>query len=103
MPEGLTSQMEAELLVAMEEDVEHYCRLIDMGAKPEQARAVLGNCTKTEFIWSANLREIRHFLKLRTGAGAQPDIARLARIIKKMMEDAGLGVFVEDVCIPEER
>lgn len=96
-PENITAEMAKEINQAVAEDVEHYNNLINLGAKPEQARAVLPNCTKTEFIWSANIREIRHFIKLRTGAGAQPDIAVLAAKVRQMLIDMGLGVLVEDL------
>jgi thymidylate synthase (FAD) len=97
MPYGVNEDMAAEIRQAVEEDVEHYNNLIAMGAKPEQARAVLGNCTKTQFIWTANLREIRHFIKLRTAAGAQPDIAVLAEQVYNILCYSGLQCIVEDI------
>lgn len=97
MPYGVSEDMAAEIRQAVEEDVEHYNNLIAMGAKPEQARAVLGNCTKTQFIWTANLREIRHFIKLRTAAGAQPDIAVLAEQLYNILCYSGLQCIVEDI------
>jgi thymidylate synthase (FAD) len=97
MPYGVNEDMAAEIRQAVEEDVEHYNSLIAMGAKPEQARAVLGNCTKTQFIWTANLREIRHFIKLRTAAGAQPDIAVLAEQVYNILYNSGLQCIVEDI------
>lgn len=42
-----------------------YKELLEMGATPQEARAVLPNSLKTELVMSANLREWRHFLKLR--------------------------------------
>jgi thymidylate synthase (FAD) len=42
-----------------------YNKLISLGATPQEARTVLGNSTKTEIVFSANLREWRHFFKLR--------------------------------------
>lgn len=97
MPEGVTEDMELEIRQAISEDVEHYNNLIAMGAKPEQARAVLPNCTKTEFIWTANIREIRHFIKLRTAPGAQPDIVKLAIQLKELLVQNNLGVLVQDI------
>ena len=97
MPEGVTNDMANEIRQAIEEDIEHYNNLICLGAKPEQARAVLSNCTKTQFIWTANLREIRHFIKLRTAAGAQPDIAKLANQLREHLIENGLAVIVQDL------
>lgn len=49
-----------------------YGALLAMGAKPEEARDVLPNATKTEIVCSANIREWRHILKLRTSKAAHP-------------------------------
>lgn len=97
MPLHVSEDMAAEIRQAIEEDIEHYNNLIAMGAKPEQARAVLGNCTKTQFIWTANLREIRHFIKLRTAKGAQPDIVELATQMYDILCNAGLKCIVADL------
>lgn len=97
MPENITDDMKAEIYQALEEDVNHYLNLLALGAKPEQARSILPNCTKTEFVWSANIREIRHFIALRTSDGAQADIAVLAHKLKNILINNGLGVLVEDI------
>ena len=57
---------------------EKYRKLIDSGWRAEQAREVLPNALKTEIVVKANLREWRHFLKLRTAPSAHPDIRELA-------------------------
>ena len=54
-----------------------YFDMIGAGAKPEEARAVLPNSLKTEVIMTANLREIRHILKLRCSKRAHPQIREL--------------------------
>ena len=97
MPENVTTEMANEIKCAIKEDVEHYNNLLDLGAKPEQARAVLPNCTKTQFIWTANIREIRHFIKLRTATGAQPDIVKLAEQLRDILLDNNLGVLIQDL------
>lgn len=55
-----------------------YFSLISMGAKPEEARSVLPNSVKTEIAVTMNLREWRHFLKLRTAAAAHPQMREVA-------------------------
>lgn len=45
---------------------------------PQEARAVLPNSLKTELVMTANLREWRHFLKLRTAKSAHPQMRELA-------------------------
>jgi thymidylate synthase (FAD) len=54
-----------------------YCALIELGLKPQIARAVLPTCLKTEIVVTANLREWRHILKLRTPFGAHPQMREL--------------------------
>lgn len=55
-----------------------YFSLLSDGATPQQARAVLPNSLKTELIMTANLREWRHFFKLRTAGGAHPQMREVA-------------------------
>jgi thymidylate synthase (FAD) len=52
----------------------HYMRLMEMGAKPEEARGVLPNSLKTEIVMTCNLREWRHVFALRCTLQAQPQI-----------------------------
>lgn len=50
---------------AMSEAEASYFNLLACGASPEQARCVLPNSLKTEVIMTANIREWRHFFRLR--------------------------------------
>lgn len=59
----------------------HYNRLIELGWTPQQARSVLPNSLKTELIMTCNLREWRHFLKLRTSPKAHPQMREVALMI----------------------
>lgn len=52
----------------------NYESTIAAGCTPEQARAVLPNSVKTEVIMTANFREWRHVLRLRTSTKAHPDM-----------------------------
>lgn len=54
-----------------------YFDLLNWGCTPQEARSVLPNSTKTEIIMTANLREWRHFLKLRTATAAHPQMREL--------------------------
>ena len=54
-----------------------YFGLLDWGCTPQEARSVLPNSTKTEVVMTANLREWRHFLKLRTAKAAHPQMREL--------------------------
>ena len=56
-----------------------YRRLINLGASPQEARGVLPTSLKTEIIVTYNLRQWRHFIKLRTGVRAHPQMQTVAR------------------------
>ena len=64
---------------SVKETEKAYLRLIELGATPQEARSVLPNSLKTELIMTMNLREWRHFFKLRTAEAAHPQIRELAR------------------------
>jgi thymidylate synthase (FAD) len=70
---------EAEWLTMMAMSEHAYNYLIDQGWKPEQARSVLPNSLKTEIVMTANLREWRHFFKLRTSSAAHPQMREVAQ------------------------
>ncbi len=55
-----------------------YFELLKAGQSPQEARAVLPNSLKTELVMTANLREWRHFFKLRVSLRAHPQIRSLA-------------------------
>ncbi|WP_300209039.1 FAD-dependent thymidylate synthase [Bacteroides sp.] len=55
-----------------------YNKLIASGATPQEARSVLPNSIKTELICTMNLREWRHFFKLRTAKAAHPQMREIA-------------------------
>jgi len=54
-----------------------YNRLISTGNTPQEARSVLPNSLKTEIVCTANIREWRHILKLRTSQAAHPQMRAL--------------------------
>ena len=70
-------------LEMMNEIEKKYNMLVDMGAKPQEARSILPNSLKTEIIMTMNLREWRHFFKLRTSLRAHPQMREIAIIIWK--------------------
>ncbi|MHA1972982.1 MAG: FAD-dependent thymidylate synthase [Candidatus Hodarchaeales archaeon] len=55
-----------------------YQRILDDGYRPEEARSVLPNSLKTEIVVTGNLREWRHFFKLRTAKAAHPQMREIA-------------------------
>lgn len=54
-----------------------YFDMLEDGCTPQEARSVLPNSLKTEVVMTANLREWRHFLKLRTAPAAHPQMREL--------------------------
>ena len=60
-----------EAMISAEES---YLFLLSEGWKPQEARSVLPNSLKTEIVTTANLREWRHILRLRTCKDAHPQI-----------------------------
>ena len=54
-----------------------YFNLLSDGYTPQEARSVLPSSVKTEVVMTANLREWRHFLKLRTAKAAHPQMREL--------------------------
>ena len=55
-----------------------YFALLDSGCTAQQARSVLPNSLKTDLLMTANLREWRHFLGLRTSPAAHPQMREVA-------------------------
>lgn len=56
-----------------------YFNLLDWGCSPQEARSVLPNSLKTEVVMTCNLREWRHFFKLRTASAAHPQMREVTR------------------------
>lgn len=65
-------------LEAMEMIENKYIQLIRAGASPQEARSILPNSLKTEIVVTMNLREWRHFFRLRTGKNAHPQMQQIA-------------------------
>ncbi|MBR3497920.1 MAG: FAD-dependent thymidylate synthase [Selenomonadaceae bacterium] len=71
----------------------NYLAMRANGAKPEEARSILPNSLKTEIFVTMNLRELRHFLKLRTAAAAHPQMREVALKIYKILAEKLPAVF----------
>ena len=56
-----------------------YFDLLNEGCTPQEARTVLPNSVKTELVMTCNVREWRHFLKLRTSMAAHPQMREVAK------------------------
>lgn len=87
---------------AMQEAEKTYFKMLKLGFSPQEARSVLPNSTKTELVMTANLREWRHFFKLRasdaTGAAHPqmkevtiPLLSELKEMIPVIFDDIEVG------------
>lgn len=65
----------------------YYFMLINRGWKPQQARQVLPNATKTELVMTGFESDWEHFLSLRTSKNAHPDSQRLSLKLKELLYD----------------
>ena len=81
---------------AMVDAEKHYFRLIEAGAKPDEARSVLPNSLKTEIVMTMNMREWRHFIRLRGSRAAHPQIAEITAQIREEFIKK-YPVFFEDL------
>jgi len=63
--------------VAMSDAETSYFKLLEYGALPQEARSVLPTSLKTEIVVTMNIREWRHFFKLRTEIVAHPQMREL--------------------------
>jgi len=71
----------------------NYLALRANGAKPEEARSILPNSLKTEIFVTMNLRELRHFLKLRTAPAAHPQMRQVALKMLDILRDKLPALF----------
>ena len=74
----------------------NYLAMRKAGARPEEARSILPNSLKTEIFMTANLREWRHFLKLRMSKRAHPQMRQIALKIFEIL-NSNLPVIFSDL------
>jgi len=65
-------------LSAMYDCEKAYNALVEAGASPQEARSVLPNSLKTEIVITYNLREWRHFFRMRCSKRAHPQMREIA-------------------------
>lgn len=62
---------------------QNYMELIALGASPQEARSILPNSLKTELFMTMNLREWRHFFRMRADTHAHPQMQEIAGLMLK--------------------
>ncbi len=77
-----------------------YNALISLGATPQEARSVLPNSIKTELICTMNLREWRHFFKLRTAKAAHPQMREITIPLLAELKEKVPAIF-DDIEVKE--
>lgn len=73
-----------------------YFELLGCGCTPQEARAVLPTSLKTEVVMTANIREWRHFLKLRCDKAAHPQMREVALMLLDKLHKA-VPVCFDDI------
>jgi thymidylate synthase, flavin-dependent len=79
-----------------------YFDLISEGVRPEIARDVLPLSTATEIIMTANVREWRSVLKLRTSARAHPQMRSLMRALLDELKSK-VPVLFDDITYDNDK
>lgn len=80
---------------------ETYMQLIKLGASPQEARAILPNSLKTEIVVTMNIREWRHFFKVRCSPAAHPQMREVAIPILKKFQEI-IPVVFDDIQVEEK-
>lgn len=70
-----------------------YNYMIEHGWKPQQARAILPGCLKTEIVMTINCRSLLNFIELRTSNSAHPDIVVVAKEIERIVTEICPEIF----------
>jgi thymidylate synthase (FAD) len=80
----------------MEFTEKKYMELIESGATPQEARSILPNSLKAELVMTMNLREWRHFFKLRVSHASHPQMREIAVPLLEKFKEL-LPVFFGDI------
>jgi thymidylate synthase (FAD) len=73
-----------------------YVKMLQEGATPQIARSVLPNSLKTELVMTANFREWKHFIHLRTSSAAHPQMRQIAEMVRNTLARECPFVFAQE-------
>ena len=73
-----------------------YLQMLEAGCSPQMARSVLPHSLKTTVVMTANLREWRHFFRLRTAPAAHPQMREVAQRLLEQVRER-IPVVFEDI------
>ena len=85
----IVSNVEYAFKASVEYQLDAYQHLLDKGVAPEVARAILPQCTMTEWIWSGSLYAFARVVNQRKDSHAQKEAQEVARQIQEHI----YGVF----------
>ena len=77
------SNLDLRYMMSLKEDENAYFDLLDFGCKPEEAREVLPNSTKTDIIMTGFISDWKDFFELRTAENVHPEMKRLTIPLKE--------------------
>lgn len=86
---------------SMKQTEDAYFKMLDFGLSPQQARSVLPNSLKTEVVMTANLREWRHFFKLRAEGVTGTPHPQMLEVAAPLLQDMQklIPVIFDDITI----
>ena len=100
IPEG---SPEYEVWLYCMKDIEKaYLKMAEQGCKADACRMVLPHSPKAEIIMTANLREWRHVLRLRTAPAAHPTVQQIMKMVLREFKK-NIPVVFDDIPLAEEQ
>lgn len=96
LPPQVIGDIIAEWYRACIDAEKHYIRMIELGATPQMARGVLNHSTKAQIAVTMNLREWRHFFRLRYDPAAHPQMIEIAEMLLKVFKRT-IPVIFDDI------
>lgn len=79
----------------------NYMAMLEAGCSAQEARSVLPNSLKTEIVVTYNMREWRHFFRLRCDTAAHPQMRQVAIPLLLQFKEKLPGLF-EDIPYDEK-
>jgi thymidylate synthase (FAD) len=87
LPPELDKASAEEMMEAFRSNKALYDKLCEKGVKPQIARYVFPNATRTRLVMATNAREWRHILKLRLDKSAQPEMQQIMTMVYDQLTD----------------
>jgi thymidylate synthase (FAD) len=94
-------KIESKIIETLSLIEKNYMELIELGVTPQEARGILPNLLKTEIVMTMNIREWRHFFRLRTSKAAHPQIREIAIPLLEEIKRK-IPVLFDDIIVDEK-